>query len=113
MPKQDSFHEFVMSEVFREIPNVTSRKMFGGFGIYQNGIFFALIDQGELYFKVDEGNLKDCEAQGSKPFVYKGHNGREVTMSYWLLPADILEDIDKLSDWVEKSVEAAKRGKKR
>ena len=113
MPKQDSFHEFVMSEVFREIQNVTSRKMFGGFGIYQNGLFFALIDDSELYFKVDEENRKDFEAQGSKPFVCKGHNGREVTMSYWLLPADVMEDTEKLKTWVEKSVGAARRAKKK
>lgn len=112
MGKVDSFHEYIMGEVFREISGVVSRHMFGGWGIYQNGVFFALIANGELYFKADDVNKKDFEKMGSTPFVYKGHKGREVVMSYWLLPAEVMEDSPQLAIWVEKSVEAAKRSKK-
>ena len=112
MTKKDSFHEFVMTEVFHDIEDITSRPMFGDYGVYKDGIFFALIANGELYFKVDSSNQKDFENLGSKPFVYKGHKGKSVTLSYWQLPADIMENAEELKSWVEKSVSAAMSKKK-
>ena len=109
MARDDSFHEYVMSEVFAGINGISSRPMFGGFGIYRDGVFFALIGEGELYFKVDDSNQADYEKRGSKPFIYTGHKGKDVTMSYWLLPEEIMEDRDKLVKWVEKSIEARKK----
>lgn len=67
LKKDTSFHDFVRNEVFREIEGITSRHMFGGFGFYKDGYFFALIANGELYFKVDESNKKDYQDAGSKP----------------------------------------------
>lgn len=112
MPKDDSFHKYVMDEVFQEIEGITSRPMFGGFGIYKDGVFFALIADGQLYFKVDESNQADYERYSSKPFVYTGHKNRDVTMSYWELPVEIMEDRDELVKWIEKSVSARKSSKK-
>ena len=97
-----------MNEVFREMDGITSRPMFGGFGIYKDSVFFALIGDGQLYFKVGENNKSDYEKWGSKPFVYTGHKGKDVIMSYWDLPAEIMEDRDKLTKWINKSVEATK-----
>lgn len=113
MVHDNSFHEYIMGEVFPRIDGITSRPMFGGFGIYRDGIFFALIADGELYFKVGESNRADYEKYGSKPFIYTGHKGKDVTMSYWLLPEEILENKDELVKWVEKSVEVAKNSKKK
>lgn len=113
MAKDDSFHQYVMEEVFKDVERITSCPMFGGWGIYKDGIFFALIADGQLYFKVDESNQKDYEKLGSKPFIYQGHRGKKVTMTYWELPADILEDKQILTGWVEKSVDAAKRSKRK
>lgn len=112
MARDDSFHEYVMNEVFAEIDGISSRAMFGGWGIYRNGIFFALISDGELYFKVGKGNKADYEKLGSKPFVYTGHKNKNITMSYWLLPEDIMENKDELEKWIDKSVEARKGSKK-
>lgn len=111
--KDESFHQYVMEEIFNDIEGIISRPMFGGWGIYKDAIFFALISGGQLYFKVDDSNQKDYEKQGSRPFVYNAHNGKKVTMSYWELPADMLEDKYVLKEWVEKSVDAAMRSKKK
>lgn len=113
MTKDNSFHEYVMNEVFAGIDGITSKPMFGGWGIYQDGVFFALISKGELYSKVDENNQADYEKLGSKPFVYTGHKGKDVTMSYWLLPEEIMENREELEKWIEKSVEASKESKKK
>ncbi|MEK7559368.1 MAG: TfoX/Sxy family protein [Patescibacteria group bacterium] len=107
-----SFHGFVIEEVLREIPGITSRSMFGGWGIYKDGIFFALIADNQLYFKVDDSNKKDYQNLGSEPFVYESKHGK-MTMSYWLLPEEVMSDKERLKDWVDKSVEASIKSKKK
>lgn len=92
--------------------NMKARKMFGGFGIYKNGIFFALIINNILYFKVDDTNQSDYESFGSKPFTYTNKNEKLVSMSYWEVPIDILENHDAIAKWVEKAVQAAQLAKK-
>ena len=113
MPRDNSFHEYIMNEVFQDIEGVTSKPMFGGWGIYRDGVFFALIADGELYFKVDDSNKAEYNKYDSKPFVYTGHKGKDVTMSYWLLPEWIMEDKNELVKWVGKSVEVSKKSKKK
>ena len=112
MARENSFHEYVMSEVFQGIDGITSRPMFGGFGIYKNGLGFALMGGGELYFKVAKNNQADYERLGSKPFVYTGRKSKSYTMSYWLLPEEIMEDAKDLEKWIDKSVEAKMESKK-
>ncbi len=110
MPKDQSFHDYVIDDVLAGISGITSRAMFGGWGIYKNGVFFALIAEGELYFKVDEKNQGDFEKLKSHPFVYLGAK-KPMTMAYWLLPEEIMEDKAKLQAWVDSSVAASKRSK--
>ena len=99
-------------DILLPLGNMRARKMFGGFGIYKNGIFFALIINNILYFKVDVTNQSDYESFGSKPFTYTNKNDKLVSMSYWEVPIDILENQNKLEQWVEKAVQAAQRVKK-
>ena len=107
MTRDNSFHEYIMNEVFHGIDGITYRPMFGEFGIYRYGVFFALISDSELYFKVGENNKADYNKTNSKPFVYTGHKGKDVTLSYWLLPEEILENKDELIRWIDKALEAA------
>jgi DNA transformation protein len=107
MKKIDSFHEFVMGDLLAEVSGVTSKKMFSGYGIYKQGIIFAIIADGELYFKIGEENKADYEAYGSKPFTYKMPGGKLYKMSYWELPEEIMEDHEALRGWVEKAVQAS------
>lgn len=113
MAKSNPFHEYVMNEVFYEIDGVISRPMFGGFGIYKDGLFFALISDDALYFKVDESNRKDFKKLGSKQFTYTTLNGKVTRINYWELPEKIIDDREELVKWVEKSVEVAQKAKKK
>ncbi len=108
--KDQSFHDYVVGDLLGDIDGITSRAMFGGWGIYKDGLIFAIIIDGELYFKADETNRPDFEKLGSHPFVYKQgeHNS---TMSYWMLPAEVQEDRDKLGEFVNNSVAASVRAK--
>lgn len=106
-----SFHDFVIGEVLNNIPGISSRAMFGGWGIYKDGIFFALIAENQLYFKVDGTNKKDYEELGSGQFSYQSKHG-PMEMSYWLLPEEIMSNSERLMQWVEKSVQVGLKSKK-
>jgi DNA transformation protein len=95
-----------------QVAPVTARAMFGGYGLYLEGVMFALIAYEVLYFKVDEGNRPDYEAAGMGPFIYS-RDGRDMVMSYYRIPPDVYEDLGTLYEWVEKSLAAARRGKRK
>ncbi len=83
--------------------------MFGGIGIYAGDLFFALADDGRLYFKVDPSNQEDFESAGMGPFIpWDGAN----PMGYWELPPGVLDNPAKLQVWVDKAVHVADRKKK-
>ncbi len=84
--------------------------MFGGFGIYAGELFFALIANDAVYFKVDDSNRPDFEKLGMKPFQPYGE-GSEA-MKYYQVPEDLLEDPDALRPWAEKSIAVAAKQKK-
>lgn len=105
--EKERFLEYVLSEVLSDIDGISSRAMFGGYGIYKDGVIFAIIADEQLYFKVDESNRSDYERYGSKPFVYSQGKHKATTMSYWELPADIQEDRVEIARWVQKSYEVS------
>jgi DNA transformation protein and related proteins len=106
-----AFKTAVVSHLNQVAP-VTARAMFGGYGLYCEGIMFALIAHETLYFKVDASNLERFTEAGMGPFVYD-RNGQPVAMSYYQLPPAVYEDLDLLHSWVEASVAAARRGKRK
>lgn len=64
---------------------VSTRRMFGGYGLYHEGLMFALIDDDELFLKADADNLARFERAGSHPFVYLNQN-KTVQLPYWSAP---------------------------
>jgi DNA transformation protein len=91
---------------------VESRAMFGGYGIYSQGVFFALFSsQGVLYFRVGDSNRADFEKAGSEPFMpysrVKSRAGERVIMPYFAVPDGVLAKPALLRTWAEKALEAA------
>lgn len=107
----DSFLEFVL-ERLSIAGQVAAKPMFGGHGIYLEDVIFGMVVESVLYLKVDDSNIKDYIQAGMKPFSYEAKNGKPISMSYWCLPADILESNEDLPKWLNKAVEAAKNSKK-
>ena len=105
MPVNPGYKAFI-EELLAPIATITTRSMFGGVGIYGDGLFFALIANEQLYFKVDDTNRPDFEAAGMAPFA-PFDDGR--TMAYWAVPADVLEDADALAIWTKKAMDVAQR----
>ena len=85
--------------------------MFGGVGIYAGSHFFAIIANDALYFKVDAALRDDFEKMGMKPFQPYGEDGE--TMGYYEVPADLLEDPERLRPWAEKSIAVARRKRRK
>jgi DNA transformation protein and related proteins len=85
--------------------------MFGGFGVYLDGIIIGIIAFDTFYLKVDDTNRPAFEAAGSQPFTY--HQGKvDATMSsYWECPADVLEEPDQLRSWAVTSLAVSRRAK--
>lgn len=110
MAVSSDFREFVLEQLRRVTP-VTTRAMFGAVGIYANGTFFGIIDDDIVYFKADNETRGDFLAAGSKAFAPYGDDRNSMT--YYELPADVLEDEEALETWMRKSIDAAKRKKKR
>ena len=86
--------------------------MFGGFGLYCDGLFFALVAEETLYLKVDDDNRPAYLAQGLTPFTYSMKDGRLATMNYYPLPAEVLEDQASLLQWARAALAVALRAKK-
>jgi DNA transformation protein len=107
-------HDYLMFDVFPNIPGITSKLMCGGFSFYKNGVIFACIANDTLYFKVDDINPPQYEALGCQPFVYEHKNTKKITaMPYAELPESVLEDPEQLKLWIDASVAASLRSQKK
>ena len=101
-----------LHEVFERFGPITTRKMFGGHGIYHDGLMFALVADDTLYLKADSENTAHFEKLGLGPFEYdKG--GKLVKMSYFQAPEDIFEDRGLAATWAARSFEAALRAQRK
>lgn len=97
-------------EVFAEILPVRVRMMFGGHGIYDGELMFALAADGEIYLKVDDATKARFEQAGSRPFTYD-RKGKPFSLNYWLLPGAALDDVEELRRWTELALGAARKRK--
>src|SRR3984893_8870356 len=85
---------------------VTSRRMFGGAGLYCEEFFFALIDNDTLYLRVNDSNRADFTTRGMGQFRPYPESP-QLSMTYYETPADVLEDAAELVAWARRSVTAA------
>ncbi len=108
MAVSESYREFVLEQLGRVKP-VTGRSMFGGVGIYAQGLFFALIAEDRLYFKVDDATRPDFERLGMEPFR---PYGEDSAMGYYEVPANVVEDIAQLDTYIRKAIDVAAKAKR-
>lgn len=109
----DSFKEFVLDQL-RALPEVRARAMFGGHGLYSGANFFGILIEGQLYFKVDDASRASYVGRGMKPFTYAKAK-KTMTMNYYEVPPDVLEDRELAVAWAARSIRlaAAIAGQKR
>jgi DNA transformation protein len=102
----DGFRSFVLDQL-EPLGPIVAKSMFGGVGLYCDGVFFGLIALDVLYLKVDETTRRDYEAAGSRAF--RPYPDRSGTMQYYNVPVDVLESQIDLVEWARKAVTVARR----
>lgn len=96
----DSFKDFVLDQL-GEMPELTSKAMFGGVGLYHHATFFGIIHKGRLYFKTNLLTQPAYASRGMQPFR---PNAKHTLAQYYEVPTDILEDPDHLIVWARSAV---------
>lgn len=102
----DGFRAFVLEQL-AGLKSVRPRAMFGGVGLYADDVFFGIMAADALYLKVDDSNRGQYDAAGMTAF--QPYAGRPMTMSYYQVPANVLEDGDELTAWARASIRVAAR----
>ncbi len=105
-PGSDSYAEFVLEQL-APLGTITVSSMMGGRTLYCDGTIFALIGHGAVYLKADDENRPAFEARGWPAFRPDEH--APGTMSYYLVPADVLENRDELARWAAGAIAAGQR----
>jgi DNA transformation protein len=101
MAVTDEYLQYVLEQL-AGLGHVVPRRMFGGVGLFHGERIFGLIARDTLYFKVDASNRRDYEARNMdrfRPFADKP----DLSMTYYEVPADTLEDADTCVEWARKS----------
>lgn len=105
MAVKPDYLRFVLDQL-SGLGRVDSRRMFGGAGLYCEGLFFGLISGDVLYLKVNDSNRADYERERMQPFRPR-RDSPNASMSYYEVPAGVLEDAEELVVWARRSICAA------
>jgi DNA transformation protein len=103
------FKEFV-EELFEPLGDTTIRRMFGGHGVFRDGLMFGILSDDTLYLRVDEITQSRFEAEHSEPFTYDA-KGRPMKLPYWRVPDWLFDETDAFLEWAQQSFAAARRAK--
>lgn len=97
-----------LRDLFEPLGPISARAMFGGYGLYFDGMIIGVILDEVLYLKTDEHTRADFEAAGCAPCVYD-LKGTPLVMSYWSLPDEAMDSPQAMRPWAERAIEAARR----
>lgn len=103
----EGYAEFIRDQLSVVGP-VSVRRMFGGAGVFLDGVMFALIADESLYFKADDTTKAAYEAEGLGPFFYEAKGGKRGVMSYWRAPEHVFDDPDEMRSWAGDAVRVAR-----
>ena len=107
MPVSQDFTDHVLDQLSPRVAT-TAKRMFGGAGLYIDGVFFALVDDYVLFLKSDETTRQDFLARGSAKW---SPPGMAPTFGYLSCPSEVLEDPEELAIWARRACDVALRKK--
>ena len=93
---------------------VEAKSMFGGHGLFLDGICFALVTRDTVFLKVDARNRPEFERAGMGPF--RPWADRDTALvTFYEVPASVVKDARKFATWSAKALDAAReyRAKKK
>lgn len=110
MAVSEGFKQFVR-DALADFGPVTIRNMFGGAGVYADGVMFALLADDTLYLKTDAAFALAFAGEGMTAFKYRPAGKQPVVMSYWEVPPRLLEEPEELGQWARQAHRIAIAGK--
>ena len=105
--EEKEFAEHVV-DLSQSIGPVYSKRMFGGFGIFLEGLMFGLVTDNVYYIKVDEETRSEFEELGLEPFTYL-KAGKKMSLGFFQAPEEAMESIEVMAEWANKGFDAALR----
>jgi DNA transformation protein len=106
MPVSASYREYVADQLSALGP-MEIKRMFGGAGLYFDGRMFGLIDDDTVYLRVDDETRPEFLARGMTPFHPLRRDPNKVSLNYFLVPAEVLEDSEQLVIWAKRAIKAS------
>ena len=103
----------VLRDLFRDFGAVDIRRMFGGAGVFVDGLMIALIARDVIYLKADSDTIPAFEAEGLPPFRYATKNGEHTLTSYWRMPERLYDEPEELARWARDAHAVALRAQGR
>jgi len=103
----EEFIDYVM-ELLGPFGTVRTRRMFGGYGVYLDGLMFAIVSQDTLYLKADEMNRVEFEQAGCERFGY-ARKGKRATLNFFRAPEDAMDSPELMLPWARTAYAAALR----
>jgi DNA transformation protein len=100
-------------ELFAPLGALRVKAMFGGWGFYCDGLFFAIIANDTLYLKADPASAATFAAAGGEPFRFSHKNGRCEVMNYWTVPEEAMENPLEMLPWGRRALAAAARARRK
>jgi DNA transformation protein and related proteins len=105
--RDDGFIDY-LHELLGPLGTLTARRMFGGHGLYLDGLFIAIVADGRLFLKADAETVPAFIAADCAPFSIV-HKGRPLEMSYWSVPDSAMDTSEDMAPWAKLAVAAALR----
>ena len=106
-PLSTDYRDFILDQL-SQVEDIMPCRMFGGLGLFKDGVIFGMLSSMDgFYLRVDNINQPDYEALSAEPF--RPNQGGEMTMAYFQVPVEILDDPERLAIWADKACDAAGR----
>lgn len=103
----EPFHEFVQ-ELFSGLGAIHIRRMFGGAGVFREGIMFALLADETIYLKADETLRSRLMQEGGEAFLYvRSADSRPIDLGYVSMPTHAMDDPEDAAGWGRLAFEVA------
>lgn len=114
MPRTNEFCDYVV-DLLSPLGPASYKFMFGGYGVYVDGLMIAIVADDQLLLRADDENRPDYEGLGIGPF--QPYEGKSQSMPFYTVPDEVMDNPDELVEWARKSLAAtlrmkAKSGKK-
>lgn len=93
------FAQFCL-EMMALLAPVSAKRMFGGYGIYKNGVMFALIVKDVLYLKTNTNTKSLFIEKQLEPFSYQ-KQGKTQTIAYYQCPEEAFDDEEMMLVWAK------------